>query len=178
MVLRKVGLKSEVPVQTVQDCKREDAMRTSRRYFIVALATVMLLSLGSARTADLSPASRIYRRPDQIAWKTNPTSGAQTAILLGDPSKPGLYIELLKRPPNDWSKAHWHPNDRFLTVLSGTFWVGTGSKVDPASTVPMPAGSVGTDFAKGVHFDGTKDDGVVLEIVGEGPATSIPADEK
>jgi hypothetical protein len=37
---------------------------------------------------------------------------------------------------------------------------------------------VGTDFAKGVHFDGTKDDGVVLEIVGEGPATSIPADEK
>jgi hypothetical protein len=40
--------------------------------------------------------------------------------------------------------------------------------------VPLPAGSFVTHFAKQVHYDGAKDEETVLEIVGEGPATSIP----
>jgi hypothetical protein len=42
----------------------------------------------------------------------------------------------------------------------------------------MPAGSYVTDIAKGVHYDGAKDDEAVLEIVGEGPATMTPAETK
>jgi hypothetical protein len=42
----------------------------------------------------------------------------------------------------------------------------------------VPAGAFITQFGKQVHFDGTKDDPVMLEIVGEGPATSVPAEEK
>jgi len=59
-------------------------------------------------------------------------------------------------------------------VLSGTWWVGTGETYDPNSTVPMPAGTFVTHFAKGVHYDGAKDGETVLLIVGEGPATSTP----
>jgi hypothetical protein len=76
------------------------------------------------------------------------------------------------------SHPHFHPNDRFITVISGTWWVVTGTKVDPEATVPMPADSFVTDFGKQVHYDGAKEGDTVLEIVGEGPAASIPAELK
>jgi len=76
------------------------------------------------------------------------------------------------------SHPHFHPNDRFITVISGTWWVGTGTKFDPDSTKPLPPGSFARHFGKEVHYDGAKDEDVVLEIVGEGPATSTPAEVK
>jgi len=92
--------------------------------------------------------------------------------------KPGLYIVLVKWHAHNFSHPHYHPNDRYITVLSGTWWVGTGTKFDPDHTVPMPAGSYVTDFAKGIHYDGAKDGDAVIEIVGEGPATMTPAETK
>jgi len=115
--------------------------------------------------------------PNQIEWKDTPI-GAKMAVMHGDPDKAGPYIVLIKWGPHQMSRPHYHPNDRFITVLSGTWWVGTGSKFDPESTVPMPAGSFVTHFAKGVHYDGSKDGEAIIEIVGEGPATVIPAETK
>ena len=104
--------------------------------------------------------------------------GAQSAVLLGDPSKPGLYIILVKWTPHHMSHPHWHANARYITVLSGTWWVGTGPKFDPESTVAIPAGSFVTHFAKQIHYDGAKDEEAVLQIVGEGPATATAAESK
>ena len=80
--------------------------------------------------------------------------------------------------PHHMSHPHFHPNDRFITVISGTWWVGTGSKYDPDSTTPIPAGSFVTHYGKQIHYDGAKDGDVTLEIVGMGPATSTPAETK
>jgi len=76
------------------------------------------------------------------------------------------------------SHPHFHPNDRYITVLSGTWWVGSGTKFDSDATVPMPAGSYVVDLAKQPHYDGAKDETAIIEIVGEGPATVTPAEEK
>jgi hypothetical protein len=153
------------------------ASRASRHCWLVALVLATLVSLGSAKAIDLDPAALAYKLPDQIKWTDEP-SGAKLAVLLGDPAKPGLYIVLVKWTAHRMSHPHWHPNDRFITVLSGTWWVGTGIKFDPDSTVPIPAGSFVTHFGKQVHYDGVKDGEAVLEIVGEGPATSTPAEAK
>jgi hypothetical protein len=150
---------------------------TPRRYRLVAVVIAMLVSLGSAKVTDLNPAALAYKLPDQIKWTDEP-SGAKAAVLLGDLAKPGLYIVLVKWTPHHMSHPHWHPNDRFITVLSGTWWVGTGTKFDPDGTVPMPAGTFVTHFGKQVHYDGAKDVEAVLEIVGEGPATPTPAEAK
>jgi quercetin dioxygenase-like cupin family protein len=70
---------------------------------------------------------------------------------------------------------HFHPHDRFITVVSGTWWVGSGPKWDPGNgSVAMPAGSFVTHYGKQVHWDGAKDVDAVLLIVGDGPATSTP----
>jgi len=126
---------------------------------------------------DLNPAMVTYQHPDQIKWTGNP-SGPQQAVLLGDPSKPGLYIVLVKWNPHSMSHPHFHPNDRYITVLSGTWWVGSGTRFDSDATVPMPAGSYVVDLAKQPHYDGAKDETAIIEIVGEGPATVTPAEEK
>jgi len=73
--------------------------------------------------------------------------------------------------PGNFSKPHFHPNDRFITVIKGTWWVATGNKIDKDNMVPMPAGSFVTHFAKQVHWDGAKDEEAWLIIVGEGPGT-------
>lgn len=127
-----------------------------------------------AQTDKLSPAALVYKLPSQIQWTDDPI-GAKTAVLAGDPSKPGLYVMLVKWTPHHMSHPHWHPNDRFITVLSGTWWVGTGTKFDPDATVAMPAGTFVKHFGKQVHYDGAKDEEAVLEIVGEGPATATTA---
>ena len=57
------------------------------------------------------------------------------------PSKPGPYVARIKWLPGNMSRPHFHPNDRFFAVISGTWWMGTGEKFHPASTVPVPAGS-------------------------------------
>jgi hypothetical protein len=136
------------------------------------------LTLGTVNAAEVNPAAVIYQLPDQIKWK-DPlgASGAKNAVLMGDPTKPGLYAVMVKWLPGNFSRPHFHPNDRFITVIKGTWWVGTGTKFDPNNTVPMPAGSFVTHFGKQIHWDGAKDEEAVLVIVGEGPATSTRVEE-
>ena len=151
--------------------------RKPRRRWLAGLLIAGFVSLASVRATDLNPAALIYKSPNQIPWVESP-AGSSQAILRGDPEKPGPYIVLTKWHAGHMSRPHFHPNDRFITVISGTWWVGTGTKYDPDSTVPMPPGSFVTHFGKQVHYDGAKDGDVVLEIVGEGPATSTPAEVK
>ena len=145
--------------------------------WLIGLTIATVVSLASVKATDLNPAALIYKTPDQIPWVEN-EGGSATAVVHGDPTKPGLYIVLNKWHAHHMSHPHFHPNDRFITVLSGTWWVGTGTKFDPDSTVAMPTGSFVTHFAKQIHYDGAKDGDVVLEIVGQGPATSTPAEVK
>ena len=123
------------------------------------------------------PSALTMLTPDQIEWKDN--GGNRTANLAGDPSKPGLYVQMLTwKKGNNFSRPHFHPNDRYITVLSGTWWVGTGNKFDPANlTVPMKEGTFVTHFAKGVHWDGARDEDTTILLIGEGPATNTRVEE-
>ena len=151
----------------------------TRRSLALLAVFAPVLSSGLAHAADLDPAAVTFTLPDQIAWSQPSPAGAQNAVLAGDPSKEGLYVVMVKwLAGNHFSHPHFHPHDRFITVLKGTWWVGTGTKFDPDSTVPMPAGTFVTHYGQQVHFDGVKDEDAVLLIVGEGPGTSTPAEVK
>ena len=150
--------------------------RPSHRW-LVAVAIAAVVSFGSVKATDLNPAAISIKLPKDITWVDNP-AGNSVAVLHGDPTKPGLYIILNKWTAHHMSHPHYHPNDRYITVISGTWWVGTGTKFDPNSTVPLPPGSYVTHIAKQIHYDGAKDGDTILEIVGEGPAPSIDAEVK
>jgi len=148
------------------------------RYLPLPIVFAATLTLASA--AELNSAAVVYKLPDQIPWGPVNASGAQNAVVVGDPSKPGFYVVYTKwTKGNHFSRPHFHPNDRYIVVLQGTWWVGSGPKFDPEhGTVPMPAGSFVTHYGKQVHWDGAKDEDAVLLIMGEGPATSTLVPEE
>ena len=152
--------------------------KTNRRSGLIHSDVMTLMAVYGADADTFDRNARDYKLPDQIEWKGRPGSGNYSATLFGDPSKPGLYVQLLKRDANNWSQPHSHPNDRFITVLAGTMWIGTGARFDPENTVPLKPGSYVRDIANQTHFDGSKADGLTIEIVGMGPATSSQAEAK
>jgi hypothetical protein len=127
---------------------------------------------------ELNPAALTYKTAAQIPWKEAPNGGSATFTAYGDPSKPGLYVEFMKWHPHSGSRPHFHPNDRIIYVISGTWYVNTGPTYDPDHMVPMPAGTVVYHYGKGIHYDGAKEGECVLEIVGEGPANTTNAEDK
>jgi hypothetical protein len=151
-----------------------------RLWRYAAQAIVFAGMLGVSSAAELNPAAVTYKLPDQIPWGPVNAAGGQQAVVFGDPTKPGFYVVYNRwTKGNHFSRPHSHPNDRFIVVLQGTWWVGSGPNFDPANgSVPMPAGSFVTHYAKQVHWDGAKDEDTILLIMGEGPATSTLAEAK
>ena len=104
-------------------------------------------------------------------------AGLQTAILSGNPSQSGPYVVRVKFAPGTMSPPHFHPETRYILVLKGTWWVGAGPKWDRDATTPVSAGSLVVHYPNKIHYDGAKDEEVVLQIVGVGPSATTPVDE-
>jgi len=120
---------------------------------------------------------------DGLNWGPAPPvfpKGAKMAVLYGDPSKPGeLFIVRLKVPAGYKIPAHWHPTDENVTVISGTFNMGMGDKLDPAKSKGFPAGSFVVAPAKVNHFAFAKN-AAIVEVSAIGPFAMTyvnPADD-
>jgi len=148
----------------------------NRVYFPAVL--VILLTASWGNSADIDRTAVDFKTPADIKWVRNASGTNESAVLFGDPAKPGPYVVRLKWLPGNMSRPHFHPNDRFFVVLSGTWWVGTGEKFDPENTVPVPAGSYVVHYGGKVHFDGAKDEEAVIQVWGMGPASSTPAEKR
>jgi hypothetical protein len=60
-----------------------------------------------------------------------------------------------------------------VTVLKGTWYTGTGEIFDPDNALPLKTGSYMMHPAKAVHWDGAKDEEVIVQIIGIGPGATI-----
>ncbi len=150
---------------------------TLLRGLFVAAITVLT---GCAVTPNIPLDAKAvsYVNVDQIKWVDNAAGTAAQAKLYGDPNKAEPYAYFNKWKAGNMSRPHFHPNDRYIIVLAGTWWVGSGTKYDPDSTVPISAGTTVIHTAKGIHYDGAKMGDAILLIHGIGPVTSTPAEQK
>jgi quercetin dioxygenase-like cupin family protein len=114
--------------------------------------------------------------------KCTGTAGVQqTCTLFGDPGKAGLYGVIYKWWPGHFSKPHFHDQDRYAYVISGTWWVSTSNVYDERTTYPVHAGTVAIDVKNTVHWDGARigeNEPAVLELVGIGPVKTVEVDER
>ena len=111
---------------------------------------------------------------DQVKWKPSEPGnlGFQEAVIEGDPTKPGLYIIQVKFPPGVMSKPHYHGETRYATVIKGTWYTGAGDEFAPDKTVPLKPGSFMKHPAGAHHYDGSKNEEVILQLMGMGPSST------
>lgn len=148
--------------------------------------SVLLGAFTAARAGDTA------RSPDTVAgdatltvtdteklnWQDYPgLPGVKFVVIAGNPKEAGFYTIRAKFAPGTMSRPHWHPEARYITVLKGTWWAGTGAKLDPNATVPVPAGGFAMHTPGKVHYDGAKDEEVIVQISGIGPSGTHPVDE-
>ncbi len=118
-------------------------------------------------------------REGEVKFVPSPlVPGAANAVLQGDPRVPGqMYVVRNRFSPGTFSPPHFHPETRYITVIKGTWWVGSGPKFDAATTTPLPAGTTVVHHANQIHYDGAKDEEVIVQIMGIGPGTTTRVDE-
>jgi quercetin dioxygenase-like cupin family protein len=112
--------------------------------------------------------------PEQVKWKPAEAGnlGFQEAIIEGDPAKPGLYIIQVRFPPGVMSKPHFHGESRYATVIKGTWYTGEGDEFAPDKTVALKPGSFMKHPAGTHHYDGSKNEEVVVQLMGIGPSST------
>src|ERR1700680_1782442 len=144
--------------------------------------TLSLVLLLVGTTGALADDMKMPVNASQLEWAPAPNfvpKGAQIAVLSGDPSKDGLYVVRLKVPAGYKVPAHTHPNDENITVISGTFKIGMGDKLDEKKGDVLKAGGF-AHMAKGMqHFAWFTEDSIV-QLHGMGPQSIIyvnPADD-
>lgn len=109
--------------------------------------------------------------PDDLKWgEVSPglPPGAKMAVLAGDPTKKGLFTVRLQAPAGYKVPPHTHPTAENITVISGTFNVGTGDKFDEAAGKSLQAGGFVVMPAEMKHYAWSTGD-VIIQIHGKGP---------
>jgi len=143
--------------------------------FLLGMLAFVAASMCSA---DPDPYTMAIVRDADIKWvESSRSPGLSTAVIYGDPAMPGLYVIRVRFAPGTMSRPHFHPEERYIAVLKGTWWVGAGPRWDRNATTPLPAGSFVVHRPNKIHYDGAKDEEVTLQIVGIGPSATIPVDE-
>ena len=146
----------------------------------IAIA-VILGGLASSSLGQGTSESEGFVNPKDIKWGAAPPSipaGAKIAVLQGDPSKAGPFVVRLMVPRGYKIPPHWHTQDESLTVISGTFYLGTGDKVEANKSHTLSAGAFHFLSGKDHHFLVARSD-AVIQINGNGPfdVTYISADD-
>ena len=121
----------------------------------------------AAARAEISSCCRTTRRSNE----------RQPRVRIGKPDRASTSRATCSAN-NNTSRPHYHTMDRWVTVIKGTWWGGTGKVFRPKEMKPMPAGSVMFHPAYFIHYDGNQDGGeTIVQIMGYGPVTTVQVEE-
>jgi quercetin dioxygenase-like cupin family protein len=135
-------------------------------------APTLTRSVAARQQSKPDPAAVAHRHtamaPDALKW--TPTSpGISAAVLHGSPQTEGSpFVLRLKIAAGTRVPPHWHPVDEHLTVMSGTFYMGSGERFDEASATALTAGSYAM-MPKDVRHFGWTGTETIVQIHGVGP---------
>jgi len=135
-----------------------------------ALFTALVLSSLGGLPAWAQSGTHMMVTPDELKWTevSSLPAGAMLAVIEGPLNEAVPFTFRLRFPANYRLPAHWHPAIEHVTVISGTFNMGTGDKLDPAKTMALTTGSVAIMQPKTNHFAWTKEEAIV-QVHGMGP---------
>lgn len=141
-------------------------MKTHTAAVSIFFATI---SLGAPAVAAEHGAHTMVM-PGELQWKDVPSlpPGAKIAVVEGPLNEAVPFTFRLKFPANYKIAAHWHPAIEHVTVITGTFHMGAGDKLDAGKTKPLGVGSVAIMQPNTRHFAWNKQE-TVIQVHGIGP---------
>jgi quercetin dioxygenase-like cupin family protein len=144
----------------------------------LVIALVALVStVGNAQTHG----EHLMVAPTDLKWADVPSlpPGAKIAVIEGPLNEAKPFTMRLRFPGNYQIPAHYHGAIEHVTVLSGTFNMGLGDKLDTKATRPVGPGGVAIMQPGTRHFAWTEGE-TVVQVHGVGPWTITyvnPADD-
>jgi quercetin dioxygenase-like cupin family protein len=91
--------------------------------------------------------------PDQLKFNRNPATGSEIAVVMGKPGEPGPFVLRVRYPAGLKAMPHSHPNDTYVTVISGVLRYAEGEKFDESKFKDYPAGSFFVIPANVPHYE-------------------------
>lgn len=142
-------------------------------FYDVVASTIFLGSLLAlpAVWTEAQADRHISLVPKELKWNDAPGigPGVKTAMIEGDLKAAGPLIMRIKLPPNAKIAPHTHPLIEHVTVLSGTFYLGIGEKVNASKARAYPAGGVVVIPQGMPMFAFAKDKETIIQVHGIGP---------
>lgn len=129
---------------------------------LMLLALPLLLAGSAAQAKTAHAALKWGPVPDALP------SGAQMAVVSGDPGKKGMFVVQLKVPADYAVPPHWHPTDETVKVLSGKVHYAMTDKMDMAKATTLTVGHSVTMKAKMHHWVHAPA-AATLQVSGMGP---------
>lgn len=148
-----------------------NTMNTSGKTAAVALAAIVLGAMTAPALAQGTSGKETFMNTKDITWGDAPPSipkGAKLAVLQGDPGKPEPFVIRLMLPPGFKIPPHAHSQAESLTVISGTFYLGTGDKIEMSKAHALNAGGFHALSAGDHHYAFVKAQ-TVVQVNGMGP---------
>ena len=143
----------------------------------VTLAAMAALALGTVAVSSPAVLTTLSTQAaSELRFVHDPAhEGYETVVTVGDPSKAGVYAVQTRLPANTSILPHTHGEKwRIGTVLSGTLHYAQGATFDESKLKSLPPGSMIIEPQGVPHFARTGSEPVLLNIVGEGPASTVP----
>jgi quercetin dioxygenase-like cupin family protein len=140
-----------------------------------------LLALMPAVAAAQTHGDHLLVAPTDLKWADVPSlpPGAKIAVIEGPMNEAKPFMMRLRFPANYQIPAHYHGAIEHVTVISGTFNMGLGDKLDTKATRPLGPGGVAIMQPGTKHFAWTEGE-TVVQVHGVGPWTVTyvnPADD-
>jgi anti-sigma factor ChrR (cupin superfamily) len=153
-------------LQALHKNTKEKVMKSK----IAALFVVSFIAATGVSITWAKSAGHSMVMPDELKWADAGSlpAGVKVAVIEGPLNEAVPITFRLKFPANYQLPAHWHPGVEHVTVISGTFYMGVGDKLNKSSGMPLPAGSVGIMQPKTNHFAWTEKE-TIVQVHGVGP---------
>ena len=140
------------------------------KHALIALSAAAAVACSGVPESRAQPGQHMMVSPGDLKWMDVPSvpPGAKVAVIEGPLNEAVPITFRLKFPADYKLPAHWHPAIEHVTVISGTFHMGTGDKLDPSKTMPLSAGSFAIMQPKTHHFAWTREE-TIVQVHGVGP---------
>lgn len=143
--------------------------------------TTIAIAAAALNAAPVSAQDHLMVHPADLKWGDvgSLPPGAKLAVIEGPLNEARPFTVRIKLPADYRIPAHFHSAIEHVTVISGTFHMGTGDRFAAETSMALGQGSVAIMQPGTRHYAWTRDE-TVIQVHGVGPWTITyvdPADD-